>query len=160
MSDKTKTDPSGLIEWCRDNCAMPNGYCQAQCVERRCLACQSHAALQSLKSSLHEVTTERDVLRNTASMQDDLLNQHTEQLEKNDDSYRRICREKVVQHQRAEKAEAERDDAVKLMQTAYDDGERAIAEVTKLRLDLECLEQSTVDSKAYDALVAELEDLR
>ncbi len=47
-----------------------------------------------------------------------------------------------------------------LTEGAYNDGEAAITRVSKLELDLKCLEESTVDKKAYEQKVAEIARLR
>jgi len=46
-----------------------------------------------------------------------------------------------------------------LMRTAYDDGEAAITRVGELELSLKCLEESTVDSKAYAAQTQRITEL-
>jgi len=61
---------------------------------------------------------------------------------------------------RLETLEAENAALRSQFETAMDDGERAISTVLKLELDLKCLEDSTVDAKAFEQLKAENAALR
>lgn len=55
--------------------------------------------------------------------------------------------------------EARLKEADALTQSAYQDGEAAIRRVQKLELDLRCLEESTVDKKAFEQLQAREREL-
>ena len=68
--------------------------------------------------------------------------------------------EVVTLKRRVEELEAVNAALRSQVETAMDDGERAISAVLKLELDLKCLEDSTVDAKAFEQLKAENAALR